>query len=67
MAAINPKREAEELISQQIQAFKNAATMEDGDILEYHLRHFRIMVLYREMDRIARTMQRTQGWMGPQT
>jgi len=69
MAAINPshKRELDELVSQQIQAFKNDGTMDDSDVFEYRLRHSRIMALYREMDRIVRTMQRTQGWLGPQT
>jgi hypothetical protein len=53
----------EELVSQQIQAFKNCATMDDRDLFEYHLRHYRIMALYREMDRIARAMQRAHGWL----
>jgi hypothetical protein len=68
MAAINPrqKREVQELASHQIQAFKNVATMDDRDTFEYHLRHFRIMALHREMDRIASTMQRAQGWLGSQ-
>jgi len=62
---INPrdKRELEELVSQQIQAFKDGETMEDRDIFEYHLRHFRIMAIYREVDRIASTMQRKHGWL----
>jgi hypothetical protein len=65
MAAIKPSHhhELEELVSQQIQVFKNVATMDARDIFEYHLRHFRIMTLYREVDRISRTMQRTQGWL----
>ena len=65
MTAIDPshKHELEELVSQQIQAFQHVATMDDRDIFEYHLRHFRIMALYRENDRIARTTLRTQGWL----
>lgn len=61
MAAIKPSREMEELLSQQIQTFKSGAKMNDREIFEYHLRHFRIMALYREIDRMARTMPRTQG------
>ena len=40
MTASNPshQREMEELVSQQIQAFKNCATMDDRDLFEYHLR-----------------------------
>jgi len=66
MTASNPshKREVEELVSQQIQGFKNGATMDDPDLVEYHLRHFRIMALYLEIDRLARTMHRTTGWLG---
>src|SRR5262249_21492859 len=68
MSAINTnhKHELEELVSQQIHVLKNVAPMDDRDIFEYHLRHFRIMALYREIDRIARTMQRRQGWLGSQ-
>ena len=54
MAAIKPSySEVEELVSQQIQAFKNVAPMDDRDIFEYHLRYFRIIRLYREIDRIG--------------
>jgi hypothetical protein len=63
MTAIKPsqKSEVEELVSHQIQLFKNVATMDDRDIFEYHLRHFRIMALYWEMDRIARNEVASAG------
>ena len=65
MTAINPShnRELEELVSQPVQAFKNFAEMDDRDIFEYHLRYFRIMALYREMDRIGKTVYRAHGWL----
>ena len=40
------KRELEELVLEQIHTLKQQATMNDRDILEYHLRHYRIMVIY---------------------
>jgi len=53
MTGIDPNDmcELEQLVSQQIQAFKDGETMDDHDIFEYHLRHFRIMAIYREMNR----------------
>jgi hypothetical protein len=48
------KREVEELVLEQIHALKQQATMNDRDILEYHLRHYRIMVIYWHLDRVSR-------------
>lgn len=48
------KRELEELVLEQIHALKQQATMNDRGILEYHLRHYRIMVIYWHLDRVSR-------------
>jgi hypothetical protein len=44
------KREVEELIADQIRLFKQPVSLDDRDLLEYHLRHCFIMTLYRELD-----------------
>jgi hypothetical protein len=56
MAATSPslKSEVEELVLEQIRAFKQSAAMYDLDIFEYHLRYYQIMVLYGQLDRLAR-------------
>lgn len=53
MAATSPSpmREVEQLIADQVRLFKQSVRLEGRDLLEYHLRHYRIMTLYREMDR----------------
>ena len=53
MAASFPvvRHEVEELVLEQIRAFKQPRDLDDHDIFEYHLRHYQIMTLYREMDR----------------
>jgi hypothetical protein len=43
--SFSPKYEVEELVDDQIRTFKQAANLEDWDLLEYHLRHYRIMPL----------------------
>lgn len=47
----SPMREVEQLIAEQIRLFKQSVSLDDRDLLEYHLRHYFIMTLYREMDR----------------
>jgi len=47
------KNEVESLVLEQIHAFKQAATMSELDILEYHLRHYQIMTLFIQLDRLA--------------
>jgi hypothetical protein len=47
----SPKREVEELIADQIRLFKQPVSLDDRDLLEYHLRHYFIMTLCRELDR----------------
>ena len=62
MPMIKPSQsEVEEPVSKQIQVFKNVVPMDDRDIFEYHLRYFRIMALYREMDRIATLQMQEQA------
>jgi hypothetical protein len=51
----SPRQELEQLVLDQIQTFSQSAKMTDAAILEYHLRYYRIVTLYRETDRIART------------
>jgi len=53
MTATSPslKREVEELIADQVRLFKQPVSLDDRDLLEYHLRHYFIMTLYRELDR----------------
>ena len=65
MAATSPslKRELEELVLEQIHTLKQQAKMTDRDILEYHLRHYRIMVIYWQLDRLSRLDEPSrQGW-----
>lgn len=52
MPGVNPqlKRELDELVQQQIQAFKESKVMSDRDILEFYLRSYRIRTLFEEMD-----------------
>jgi len=40
--------------AEQIHVFKQSAAMDDSDIFEYHLRHYQIMVLYGQLDRLGR-------------
>jgi len=53
-ANLQSEQELEELVQQQIQAFKESKVMSDRDILEFHLRHYRIRTLLEEMDRQVR-------------
>ena len=48
------QQELEELVQQQIQAFKARKLLSERDILEFHLRHYRIRTLFEEMDRQLR-------------
>lgn len=61
MPATSPglKQEVDQLVLQQIEAFKQSASMNDRDILELHLRFYLIRTLFREMD------QQTQGRQSP--
>jgi hypothetical protein len=58
MSAANPThlREVNDLILEQILVFKQPTRITDPQLLEYYLRHLRLMALYREQDR-ARTSQ----------
>jgi hypothetical protein len=47
------KREMDDLVLEQVIVFKEATDLRDRQLLEYHLRHFRIMTLYRELDKIG--------------
>jgi hypothetical protein len=47
------QRELEELVLEQIYALKQTSAMSDRDILEFHLRHYQIVMLYRRLDRNA--------------
>jgi len=57
MMATSPslKREVNDLVLEQIHAFKQPADITDSQLLEYHLRHLQIMTLYRQPDRVAKT------------
>jgi hypothetical protein len=48
------EQELEERVQQQIQAFKARKIMSERDILEFHLRHYRIRTLFEAMDRQMR-------------
>ncbi len=56
MTATSPglKREVNDLVLEQIRAFKRSSTITDSELLEYHLRHLQIMILYRRLDQVAR-------------
>ncbi len=65
MAATSPslQRELEALVLEQIHALKQQARLNERDIFEYHLRHYQIMMLYRQLDRGSRVSEpATQGW-----
>jgi hypothetical protein len=47
------KHEVSDLVLEQIFAFKQPVDIDDRLLLEYHLRHQRIMTLYRELDRVG--------------
>lgn len=64
MPARSLKREVEELVLEQIHTFNQSDTMNDEDLLEFHLRHCLIMALFREIDRIARAKDSPRkGWL----
>jgi hypothetical protein len=44
------RQEVEELVLEQIRAFKRPADMNDYDLFECHLRHYVIMTLYHKLD-----------------
>ena len=48
------QRELEELVLEQIYALKKTSAMNERDILEFHLRHYQIVMLYRRLDRNAK-------------
>jgi hypothetical protein len=52
MAATSPslQRELEALVLEQIHALKQRARLNERDIFEYHLRHYKIMMLYRQLE-----------------
>lgn len=54
-------REVNDLVLEQIFAFKQAANLDDRQLLEYHLRHLRILTLYRELDRVGLGTGEHQG------
>jgi hypothetical protein len=47
------RQEVEDLVLEQIHAFKRPADMNDHDLFEYHLRHYLIMTLYQKLDGAA--------------
>ena len=64
MPAPSLQQEVEELVLEQIRAFKQSRNMDEGDIFEFHLRHYQIMALYREMDRVTRPDRALRkGWL----
>jgi len=56
MTAASPslRHELNDLVREQIHAFKQHTGLTDTQIFEYHLRHVQIMTLYQELDRKAR-------------
>jgi len=44
------KREVNDLVLEQVHALKQPVKIDDRELLEYHLRHLQIMMLYRELD-----------------
>jgi len=50
MPATSRKQEVEQLVVEQIRVFTQPEKMNDMEMFEYHLRHHRILELYREMD-----------------
>ena len=46
-------REVADLVLEQIFAFKAPIELNDRELLEYHLRHLRILTLYHELDRVG--------------
>jgi hypothetical protein len=64
MPAPSLEQELEQLVLEQVRTFKLSANMNDSEMLEYHLRHYRIMMLYHEMDRIEKSKNaRRKGWL----
>ena len=47
------KREVSDLMLEQIFVFKEPTGLSDRQLLEYHLRHLRIMTLCHELDRVG--------------
>ncbi|HWX92073.1 MAG TPA: hypothetical protein VNY29_05525 [Terriglobales bacterium] len=47
------EHEVNDLVLEQIFAFKEPTGLKDNRLLEYHLRHLRIMNLYHELDRLG--------------
>ena len=56
MTATSPglTSKVETLVLEQIRALTKPGVMDKRDLLEYHLRHYQIMQLYREIDRAKR-------------
>jgi hypothetical protein len=64
MPAPSLEQELEQLVLEQVRTFKLSAKMNDSEMLEYHLRYYRIMMLYHEMDRIEKSKSaRRKGWL----
>jgi len=55
MPAPSPEQEIEQLVQEQIRVFTHPKKLDDRDILEFHLRHYRIRQLRQEVHRIARS------------
>jgi hypothetical protein len=47
------KSEVNDLVLEQIFALKEPTDLKNRQLLEYHLRHVRIMALFRELDRVG--------------
>ena len=46
---LSRREQIEDLIVEQIRIFKQPAKMCEADLFEFHLRHYEINVLYREI------------------
>jgi hypothetical protein len=62
-ASLNLKRVVEELILEQISAFKQSSELSPEEILEYHLRHYQIMELYHQLDDASVPDTPRKGWL----
>jgi len=60
-ASLSSKREVDELVFEQISAFKHSTSMSTQHMLELHLRHLQIMELYRRLPRGENDHRK--GWL----
>jgi hypothetical protein len=62
-ASLSLKRVVEELILEQISAFKQSSELSAEEPLEYHLRHYQIMELYHQLDDANVPDTPPKGWL----